>query len=160
MRSTEVEGRSDGWTRFDLGTCCGFAPRTELTGGSFKSAARFSDFVADGVSLCQALRTDDVGVLTDDWSSEGSARQLLLGAPADPRLGGRIPIYGCRECLDIDCGGVAVAISLLDDKIRWARLERFWIDHENDRVEFKGSQIGPFQFESARYRTMLDPFMK
>ena len=121
-------------------------PRTELGGGSFKSAAKFFDFVVDGVSLRQALKTDDVGVLTDDWS-EGFARQLVLGAAADPRLGGRIPIYGCRECLDIDCGGVAVAIALLGDKIRWARPERFWIDHATDRVEFKASQIGPFQFE-------------
>ena len=135
-------------------------PRTELAGGSFSSAARFFDFVVDGVSLRQALRTDDVSVLTDDGSSESFARQLVQGAPADPRLGGRIPIYGCRECLDIDCGGVAVAITLLGGKIRWARPERFWIDNENDRVEFKASQIGPFQFEFEHYRTILDPFLK
>jgi hypothetical protein len=133
-------------------------PRVQLSENSYKSAAEFFDFVIDGSALLPTLKTHDIGVLSHDWNGAELARQLLLEAPSDPRLKGGTLIYGCRECLDVACGGIAVKIARVNGHITWSPLERYWFDAGHDEVLFKSTKIGPFEFDFAQYKTALEGF--
>ncbi len=107
----------------------------------------------------QLLRTDNVGVLSERWDSKGFARQLLLKEAAESRLEGRALIYGCRECLDLDCGGIAAKVMRVGKRIRWESLERYWVDHEQDRFVFKPIDVDPMEFDFDQYCSTLEPFL-
>jgi hypothetical protein len=131
----------------------------EVSEASSRRGVSFYEYVVDGSPLRDLIRTNDVGVLSDDWGSDGLARQLLVENPFDERLEGRALIYGCRECLDIDCGGIAARISRFEDRIRWDVIERYWVDDEEDRLVFRPTNVGPFEFDLAQYRAALEPFL-
>jgi hypothetical protein len=136
-------------------------PKEGLSGNLSRSAATFFDFVIDGVPLRPVLRTDDIGVLSDAWDSDLLARHLLLDASIDDRLENRALIYGCRECLDINCGGITAEISKSVDRIRWERIDRLSIDWiAGCDLEFEPIDAGPFTFDLAQYRTALQPFLR
>jgi len=133
-------------------------PKEQLSGGSFRSAVSFFDFIVDGSSLRELLHTENVGVLSKDWDSRPFAQQLLLKEPGFPRLEGRRLIYGCRECLDVDCGGIAATITRVGDLIRW-ELQEYWIDHAENRLMLEPTAIGPLEFEASQYQSTLDSFL-
>ncbi|HET9392263.1 MAG TPA: hypothetical protein VFO29_01885 [Candidatus Rubrimentiphilum sp.] len=124
-----------------------------------RSAKDFFDFVIDGISLREVLKTDDVAVLSDQWDSSDFARQLLSEASGDQRLEGRAQIYGCRECLDIECGGIAVSVTRVGDRVRWETFAKFWPDYEYDRFTFEPVLAGRYEFDLSQYRGTLQRFI-
>src|SRR5579862_1723330 len=104
--------------------------------GVKKRGLTFFDYAVDGVALRPVLSTEFIGLLSDEWPGSGSARALVLEQPENPRMLGRVRLYGCPECLDINCGGIATRISRDGDRIRWDRLEEFQYDVDSPDVDF------------------------
>ena len=111
--------------------------REELGGGA-RSAVEFFDFIVDGTSLRDQLRTPNIGVLSGKYPSVEFARRLVRG-DIDPLLDGLSAIYGCRECLDTLCGGQATTVEIIGDRVRWSEIQTYWIDRAQH-----GSAIEPF----------------
>ncbi len=133
--------------------------RVDLSEQAHQSARNFFDFVINGAPLRPMLKADDVAVLSDDWSTSDFARQLLLEASGDHRLEGRAQIYACRECLDINCGGIAVKVTAVGNRVRWESFEKFWPDYETDSFEFEPIHAGPYEFDLSQYRSALKRFL-
>lgn len=138
--------------------------REDLGGLAFRSGTTFYDFVVDGKSVREMLRTPNIGVLSRRRPSEGFARQLL-GETSDPELEGHAMIYGCRECLDVWCGGQAVSISLADNRVRWSVLKNFRMEGdpppgETEGIRFERPRVGPFEFDATEYRAVFAPFLE
>jgi hypothetical protein len=134
-------------------------PREEASG---RSAADFFDFIIDGKSLRDRLRSANVGVLSHAYPSPDLARHLRLEG-TDPLLAGLTLLYGCRQCLDTLCGGQAVKIDIVDGRVRWSEIQSYWIDltaHESaEELQLRGTRVGPFEFDLNQYREALAPFL-
>jgi len=139
---------------------CVSLPEERVAERARRIAVAFFDFVIDGIPLRSELRTADIGVLSDNWDSGELARQFAGETSVDARLGGRALVYGCRECLDVDCGGIAVKIVGLGDRVRWNVLEQFWMDHEQGCFVFESTDVGPFEFDSTQYLSVLERFQR
>jgi hypothetical protein len=135
-------------------------PREELSGQAHLSARNFFDFFVDGVSLRSTVAREDISVISDDWDARGWAIQLLPGADRDQRLQGRAQIYGCRECSDIECGGVAVKIEQSGDSVRWAGFVRFRPDFIGETFIFEHIEAEPLEFDLSQYRSALELFLE
>jgi hypothetical protein len=131
-----------------------------------RSASDFYEYVIDGMPLRVQLRTADVGVIAgfqapNDYNRY-LARHLLPGLEEalDPRLDDRAILYGCRECLDIECGGIAASISQIGDGIRWDKFVSFGRLYDaDDNWILEPIDIGPFEFDLEEYRSILSPFV-
>jgi len=140
-------------------------PREELPGGLYRSARSFYDYVIDAVEMRSMLPSADSGVLGDRWDSTTFARQLIADVAGDSRLGGRTQIYGCGECLDIYCGGIAAVIVRRGDRIEWSRIERFDMqyrdagEHVVAELAFTTLALGPYEFDFDEYRMSLARFL-
>ncbi len=137
-------------------------PREELGESTYRSAYAFYDFIVDGESLRETLRTLDIGVLSPAWPSVAFARGLL-NEEMDPLLDGRATIYGCRECLDILCGGISVVVSSVGDRIMWSDISRYDMDWGNaaaptEAMNYTPKAVGPFEFDASEYRALIAPF--
>jgi len=135
-------------------------------GFTYSSPAAFYDFVIDGTSLRQLLETNDIGVLSDRRSGAEVARELLLERPSDEQLGGRVQIYGCRECLDIWCGGIAAVVTRQRHSVRWECIERFQVDYSDNGEGFVADFVfvpigsASYEFDLEQYRTTLARFLR
>lgn len=133
-------------------------PKEYLGSGAYCSAARFYDFMIDGMSLRATLGTPNVGVISDDWDSSDLARQLIGEMTIDQRLEGRSLIYGCRECLDVDCGGITVKVSRTGATVQWKDFEEFWSDPDGGLV-FAPIDATLYRFDAKEYRAALERFI-
>jgi len=145
-----------------------FLPEENLSVGGRQKARAFFDFVVDGRSLREMLRTPNIGVLSDDWDSRTAARELVLAEPVDggavdPEFIGHVLIYACRECGDVWCGGVAAKITRSGGRIRWAEISNYWINwgsaESAEHFVFDPADVGPFDFDFEQYRSTLKPFL-
>ncbi len=142
-------------------------PMADLGEGFRQSAASFHDYIIDGESLRLRLKIDDISVLyvspenhhheNHRWQRDVT-RSLLPGAKEarDPRLGDRSQIFGCRECLDIECGGIAVSIARVADRVRWDDFVSFGrvYDAEHNWI-LEPITIGPYEFSRAQYEAAI-----
>ena len=108
------------------------------------------------------LATDVVSVLDDAWPESQILliRQLTGRARRDldyDRLEqGRLPLYGCPECLDIQCGALTAHVerSADDATVRWSDLR--WEDTYTHHEEVADlSSVGPFTFTATQYDSVL-----
>jgi hypothetical protein len=139
-------------------------PHEEVPPVGYRSAVTFLDYVIDGVPIRSLLGIEEVGVLSKDWDSKDFARRLVLDESTNPDLGaraldGRAIVYGCRECLSVDCGGVAVKVTQVGNRIRWGEFEEFSTDWERCCLAFTPMGGGGYEFDVAQYRSMLEPFL-
>ena len=135
--------------------------REEGSGGS-RSAVEFFDFIVDGASLRDQLRTPNIGVLSDKCPSVEFARRLVQ-EDADPLLDGLSAIYGCRECLDTLCGGQATTVEIVGDRVHWSEIQAYSIDLSVDdptkQLNLRATRVGPFEFDRAQYEGAIEPFL-
>jgi hypothetical protein len=101
-----------------------FAPAVRAA-PSGQGERSYLDFVVNRWRLSQLLELrDSVGVF--GFGSRGGAersyvRQLLLRAPS-ALPSGRVPLYVCPLCGDLQCGTVAVRVSRQGDCVVWSEL--------------------------------------
>jgi hypothetical protein len=134
-------------------------PYRDLGGGSHQSARRYADFVVDGRSLGQSMKSagyDLVSVFTAEWENsylEEAKQRLLLQRDSDfPN--GRRALYVCGECGDLGCGAVSIIVEFHNESVVWRNFgyENTW--EEIVRVE-KLQSIGPFRFPLEGYRKAI-----
>jgi hypothetical protein len=131
-----------------------------MGGGAYQSARRYVDFIVDGISLNQAMKSagyDLVSVFTEEWKNsfrEEAKQRLLLQRDSDfPN--GRRALYVCGECGDLGCGAVSIIVEFQNESVIWRNFgyENTW--EEIVRVE-KLRDIGPFRFPLASYRKAIE----
>jgi len=131
---------------------------SENLGGATKKQRIYFDFTVDGKSLFELLEMqqyDMVGAICIseyiDYEKEKISEFLL-----DKNFGlkdERVIIYGCGECLDIDCGAITAKIDKVNDTIIWKEFA-----YENGYSEtnfYKYEEIGSFVFEQKAYQNVF-----
>jgi hypothetical protein len=99
--------------RFELGWW-----ERRVAGGT-QTPRRFLDFIVDGASLYERHGSDLIGCLGwfDAVEDDRAAARLLRDEP--PEVDGRVAVYVCPECADLDCGAITVAIERQGPAIVW-----------------------------------------
>lgn len=119
---------------------------------------RFLDFVVDGCSLYQqfAYQFDLISCL--GWISpeedELAAERLLAQAPPD--VDGRVSIYVCPACADLDCGAVTVLVQRAGDELLWTDVALSRMDY--DRGAWRHELLErpmKFRFDSRSYERTI-----
>jgi hypothetical protein len=80
---------------------------------------RFLDFIVDGQSLYERHGSDFIsplGWLPEDHDERAAQRLLRKEAPD---IEGRVAIYICPECGDLDCGALTTLITRDSGDIVW-----------------------------------------
>jgi hypothetical protein len=123
------------------------------TAGS-QTARRFLDFMIDGTSLYESHGMDFISVL--GWLSpdddEQAAERLIL--KAGPELDGRVALYICPECGELDCGAITAKIEREGDELVWREMSFSSIDWsdevwEHDPTDFE--ELQELRFPAAEY---------
>ena len=132
-------------------------PRAQPAGGP-STPREFLDFVIDGRSLLDLLGgLDLVGCLGwgDAAVESTAAKRLLLRIPSE-LASGRIPLYICAECGDLDCGAVTAHIERTADAFVWSDFGmESGADSGITRYP-KWQDLGPFAFHKAEYWQVLN----
>ncbi|HYE72789.1 MAG TPA: hypothetical protein VEF04_05635, partial [Blastocatellia bacterium] len=66
---------------------------------------------------------------------------------------GRIPIYVCAECGELECGAVTVKIDKVADNFVWSD---FSFENGYDCTTQTFHQVGPFAFNKTDYWQVLN----
>ena len=130
-----------------------------ISGGTFKSERNYIDFVIDGISLSEIVRSaghDLVSVFTKEWvpeEREKSLRRLLLLEPADfPN--NRRSIMVCAECGDLGCGALSILVESSEEEFVWRDFG--YENNYEEELHVDGLRdLGPFHFESRAYKEIL-----
>ena len=124
---------------------------TTRSGGGGCTERRFLDFVIDEVPLWSRLKFDFISPF--GWLSpeqhEASINRFLRKAPAD-LPDGRIALYICPECGELDCGAVTMLVQREADVIVW---KDFGVQNNYENVVHRDGleDIGPFRFDVRQY---------
>ncbi len=126
-------------------------------GGGGKTYREWFDFEVDGQSLYELMKLGDhIGCL--GWGRPEAERISILQLLRKEKSGiadGRVMLYVCPECGDIECGAVTVKIERFDREIRWHsfRFENNYDDQMTDSDSFKHIEL--FSFDPTEYWTLL-----
>jgi len=143
-----------------LSSALAHRPYRDMGGRTYQSVRRYVDFVVDGRSLGQSMKTagyDLVSVFTAEWENsclEEAKQRLLLQRDSD-FPGDRRSLYVCGECGDLGCGAVSIIVEFQDESVIWRNFgyENTW----EEIVHFEKLQdIGPFRFPLVSYRKAIE----
>ncbi|MEV0368989.1 oxidoreductase [Streptomyces sp. NPDC050636] len=136
-------------------------PGGVLPTGAYQIHRDFLDFSIDGRPLLlQLADLDAVSPLAADLGPSlfaAQVRRLLLEDGPAPD-GGRRVIYGCPECEGPACGAVTAVIERDGTDFVW----RDFAWQTDDIVDLRRNGytgIGPFRFEGAQYRSVLEQLL-
>jgi hypothetical protein len=113
----------------------------------------FLDFVVDGRSLLDLLGgLALVGCLGwgDGVVQRAAAERLLLRLPSGLESG-RVPLYVCAECGDLDCGAVTAHIERTADAFVWSDFGMEGGAGSEVTRYPKWKDLGPFAFHKTEY---------
>ena len=118
----------------------------------------YLDFLADGRSLKDRLAPGDfVSVLDGGFTERERIAALLLEGPSELPTG-RVPLYVCPECGDVDCGAIAARVEETEDAFVWSDFTvevTYYFDSEDERVQERITGVEPVAFEKDQYRAVL-----
>ena len=122
-------------------------------GSSNKTERQYLDFFVLGESLKQilAIASADYITLLDDEGDENYRRHIVNVyrlTEKSQTSSGRIMIYVCPECGDINCGSITARIEDLGDRIVW---KDFGYETDYGGVTKEYSDIEPIEFERQSY---------
>ena len=122
-------------------------------GASNKQERHYLDFIISGQSLLKILGIESYDVITPfGWGVDKEyEKQLLKEITLRNKSSletGRIMLYICPECGDIDCGAITANIKDLGDKIVW---KDFGYETGYSGVTEEYSNIEPIEFERQDY---------
>jgi len=130
------------------------AGQTVRKGRPYKTPRRFLGFVIGGASLYDVHGMEEISVL--GWLSPGydeqAARRLLL--KEEPDFDGRVALYICAECGDLDCGAITAKIDREADEFVWREMGLSLMDWSggvprHDRDDFAAWQ--ELRFPASQY---------
>lgn len=88
---------------------------------------RFLDYLVDGRSVLNDLNEDRITPLGWGFDDDASAERLL--GVGEPDLDGRVAIFVCPACGDIDCGATTAVIASEGEEIIWREFADSWRDY-------------------------------
>jgi len=93
-------------------------------GGSNKQERHYLDFIISGQTLREILGINNSDLITpfgwgDNKEYEKDLIQVLTLRKKSDLETGRVMLYVCPECGDIDCGAITAIILDLGDRIVW-----------------------------------------
>ena len=124
-----------------------------LTRGSKKIVKPYWDFVISGQSLSSILKVSPIQATTPfGWQTNKDHERELIHIftfRKRPNLEtGRVMLYVCPECGDIDCGATTAVIRDLGDRIVW---KDFGNETGYGGVDERYFNIEPIVFERQSY---------
>lgn len=142
----------------------GTRPFEVIGRSSMISGRRFMDFVVDGRPLREllsesargSLADDLIPVLVYDWSPDDDI-DVLHGRRPSELDDGRVPLYRCPECGDLGCGTISVVLQRSRETVVWRDFGYQSTDEPFDD-EHSLRDVGPFEFDRARYEAVLAEF--
>jgi hypothetical protein len=119
-------------------------------------ARDYLDFMVDGRSVEDLLRPGtNIGVLGwGDPAVERASIGLLLGRDTPPFASGRVPLFVCAACGDLDCGAVAVRVERTHAGVEWSSFA-FESTQPGAAPRRIRDQPGPFLFDKRAYYDTL-----
>jgi|JI10StandDraft_1071094.scaffolds.fasta_scaffold34776_5 hypothetical protein len=136
-------------------------PGEKLGRGAFITERFSVDFLVNGRSLYGLLKQGDFsGAFLSHKDRLPRRRQVneeqrrLFTAFGDMPL--RVAILVCPECGDLGCGGITFDLARTGDKVLWSNFgyENSFDESRNDFEKYK--DVGPFEFEIARYIEVIE----
>jgi hypothetical protein len=128
-----------------------------------KNEKIFYDFLIDGKSLVNLLKVDpDYGKIGLLGSFPSVRCELIL---LDQYLGvkkctdfenNRIPLLGCRECGDSDCGAISFELKETENTMIWCNFGEEVILEGVYLEQYK--TIGPFEFGKTEYKKVFEEY--
>jgi hypothetical protein len=121
--------------------------------GSNQTPREYFDFFVSGQSLRKALEIEDADFITlFGWGSNKEYDKHILNVfrlkEKSQIASGRVMLYVCPECGDIDCGAITASIKDYGDRIIWSDFG-FETDY-NGRTETY-EKIQAIEFDRASY---------
>ncbi|MFC7164448.1 hypothetical protein ACFQL5_19350, partial [Aquipuribacter hungaricus] len=138
-------------------------------GESAAHGLRYWDLAVDDRLLRELLmegpaetsRADLAPVLVHNWPNGMSNDVLvLLGERPAELTTGRVPVFVCSVCGDLDCGATTVAVERTADTVAWRNFG--WettFTLEDDDGEYVPIAGGPFVFARDQYERELRRFV-
>jgi len=122
-------------------------------GSSNKKEQHYFDFLVSGQSLLKLLGVDSYDLITPVGTNmttefeRNLVNEILLRKKSSLETG-RIMLYVCPECADIDCGAITANIKDLGNKIVW---KDFGYETGYGGVTGEYLNIDPIEFERQNY---------
>lgn len=133
-----------------------FTRRTRYGVGP-STAREYLDFVVDRRSLLDMLGGLDLAGCFGWGEAEEqqrAAEQLLLRSPSELSPG-RVPLYVCPECGDLECGAVTVHVERTNDSFVWSDFAMEGGPDSPPTRYSKWQSLGPFAFNKTEYWHVL-----
>ena len=113
-----------------------------------------TDFKVGRYYLAKHFATNQIASVSVDRKY---ARQLLLKSPSDFESG-RVPLYVCELCGDLECGALTVRVDRTESGYRWSEFGWEGPDSPSFSASDRFARTGPFDFESDTYESALGPY--
>ena len=128
-------------------------------GSQNKTSVNFQDFCINEKSLLEILPTQDfvgvIGSFKSEFDKE-AVSQLLLKEKSELHSG-RIPIYVCPECGELECGAITISIEENAETFTW---KDFGFENNYDEeLLAEYNEVGPFIFSKEEYESALKKFV-
>ena len=134
--------------------------RAKRSGGGGQTEREYLDFMIDGVSLREMLKTTNItslGWLRSPWAERSVSR--LLGKEPPDFADNRQSLYVCGECADLGCGAISVVIERTGDEIVWRDFG--YQNNYDETVDLEAYEdVGPFRFGASVYEQALRGVLK
>lgn len=130
-----------------------FLTRTTRKAGANQTPREYFDFIVSGKSLKTILGIESADFITlFGWGTNREYERHILNVfrlkEKSEIDSGRVMIYVCPECGDIDCGAITAIINDLGDRIIWSE---FGYETNYGGLTETYDQIEPIEFERASY---------
>jgi hypothetical protein len=118
-----------------------------------RGTQQYYDFIISGHSLRKILKAEDQDLVTPfGWCERQVEQEFIkafLGeAPAQTSTG-RIMIYVCPECLDIECGSITAELEFNENTVVW---KKFGYENGYEDINFASFEhIHELKFEKQDY---------
>jgi hypothetical protein len=121
--------------------------------GANQTPREYFDFIVSGKSLRTILNIDTSDYITlFGWGTNKEYDKHILNVfrlkEKSQIDSGRVMIYGCAECGDIDCGAITAIIKDYGDRIIWSD---FGYETNYGGLTETYNQVEPIEFDRASY---------
>ncbi|GAA2795791.1 hypothetical protein [Crossiella cryophila] len=136
-----------------------------LSVGRSSADPNLADWHIDGAPLARWMSRFDCAGPTPGDSSVLATRDLddlraLLGRPGGVLPSGRVPLYGCARCADLDCGVFAVRVTHDQDTVSWTDFAWEYGSDQEPGPSADYAALPTIRFDRERYEAVLGQLLR